>query len=111
MTTVTFDGVELKDVAPFDINLDVTTNVTVLLSGKRSVQTSTETGLMVAFECYTEDYSDITALIAKIGYKATLVIDGTSYTNCAIAGNPKPRITQRLPGKWWYSISFVRDTT
>ena len=57
----------------------------------------------------TPIFLGITALLAKIGLKATLVIDGVSYTNCAIRS--WGRLEEGPPGTWWYEVTFVRDTT
>jgi hypothetical protein len=106
--TVSFDGIELRDPAPFDLAPVVLTNETTLLSGKTAVQTTAETGLRVRLECVTQDYADVSALIAKIGQKKTLIINGTSYTNCAIKS--WNRLEENPPGTWWYEVTFVRET-
>lgn len=106
--TITFDGVELRNPAPFSIAPVVLCNETTLLSGKTAVQTTAETGLRVKFECCTQDYADVSALLAKIGQKKTLVIDGTAYTNCAIRS--WDRLEQDPGGTWWYEVTFVRET-
>jgi hypothetical protein len=107
--TITFDGVELKNPAPFSLVPLVLTSETTLLSGKTAVQTTTETGLRVRLECVTQDYADVSALLAKVGLKKTLIINGTSYTNCAIKS--WSRLEENPPGTWWYEVTFVRDTT
>jgi len=106
--TVTFDGVSLKPSAPFDLAPVVLTNETTLLSGKTAVQTTTETGFRVKFECCTQTYSDVSNLLAKIGQKKTLIIDGTSYTNCAIKS--WDRLEQDPGSNWWYTVTFTRET-
>lgn len=107
-SVITFDGIELRDPAPFNLAPVVLTNEMTLLSGKTAVQTTTETGFRVKFECCTQTYSDVSSLLAKIGTKATLVIDGTSYTNCAIKS--WDRLEQDPGGNWWYTVTFVRET-
>ncbi len=106
--TITFDGVELRNPAPFSIAPVVLCNETTLLSGKTAVQTTTETGLRVRLECVTQEYTDVSNLLAKIGTKGTLIIDGNSYTNCVIKS--WDRLEQRPIGTWWYSVTFTRDT-
>lgn len=102
-TTVTLQSPEI-----FEKDAGVITNVTVLLSGKRSVQASAETGLNLTFKCYTTTYTNISSLRALIGSAGTLNIDGTDYTNCYIS---KFCEIEWHPGKWDYTVSFVRDTT
>jgi len=106
--TITFDSIELKNPEPFGKNWGVITNQTVLLSGKRSVQVSSELAISVSFRCSTETYSDISNLRAKIGSAYSLVIDSDTYTNCYISF-----FTERewFTGKWEYEVSFVRDTS
>lgn len=106
---VTFDDVELKNPEPFDRDNNPIANQTILLSGKRSVQTTTETALSVSFKCSTETYSDISDLEAKIGLQKTLAINGTNFTKCVISGNFRKR--EWIPGKWTYEVDFVQDTT
>jgi len=106
---IVFDGIELKNPAPFDLSPTVICNERVLLSGKTAVQTTTATGFRVKFECITRDYADISALLTRIGQKGTLVINGTAYTNCAIRS--WDRLEQDPGGNWRYAVTFVRDTT
>lgn len=106
--TITFDGVELRNPAPFSLAPVVLCSETTLLSGKTAVQTTAETGLRVRLECVTQDYADVSALLAKIGTKATLIIDGVSYTNCAIRS--WGRLEEGPPGTWWYEVTLVRET-
>lgn len=106
--SITFDGVELKNASVFDDDLDVLTKVTTLLSGKRSVQASSEVGFTPKFRCYTTTYSDVTSLAAKVGSSGSLVIDSDTYTNCYISSFMRSEIA---PGKWTYEVGFVRDTT
>ena len=106
--TITFDSIELKNPQIFDKTWGAIANQTTLLSGKRSVQGSSEIALAVSFKCSTETYSDVSNLRAKIGSAHSLVIDSDTYTNCYIAS-----FTERewFPDKWEYEVSFVRDTT
>ena len=106
--TVTFDGITLSDPEPFYIRRPTLTRVVMLLSGKTSVQTSNEAGFQASFRCTTEDFSDFTAIIAKVGTLGNLVIDGTTYANCAIIGDPAA--IEILPGVWQYEVSFVQGT-
>ena len=98
----------LQDPAPFDKAAGVITNVAILLSGKRSVQSSSETGLDITFKCYTDTHSHVSGLSALIGSSGTLSIDGTGYGTCYIS---KFSERQWAVGEWEYTVSFVRDTT
>jgi len=98
----------LSNPEPFDLNAGVITNVTVLASGKRSVQTSTETAIAPTFRCLTDTYTDISGLRALIGSSGTLSIDGTNYTKCYISSFVEK---EWFPGTWEYTVSFAQDTT
>lgn len=105
---VTFDSVTLVNPEPFDRNINPIANQTILLSGKRSVQMTTETALSIIFKCSTETYSNITDLEAKIGLQKTLAINGTNFTKCVISSFRKK---EWIPGKWTYEVAFIQDTT
>ena len=105
---VTFGTVDLINPEPFDRNNNPITNQTILLSGKRSVQMTTETALSITFRCSTEAYSDITDLEDEIGEQKTLEINGTSFTKCVISSFRKK---EWIPDKWTYEVSFIQDTT
>jgi hypothetical protein len=107
-TIVTFGGVALANPAPFNEAPGVISNETLLLSGDVDVQTSPKTKFRRQFQCYTQDYSDISALVALVGQKATLIIDGISYTNCSI--HTFDKIQQVAPGVWTYDLTFTRST-
>lgn len=106
--TVTFDGVELKNPMPFTINPQVLLNDTILLSGKHSIQGSTETAITCTITGYTATESDITNLQAKIGTEGSLVVDITTYTKCSIS-----TFSSKLwaKGEWTYTVGFRQDTT
>lgn len=106
---ITFDGVELKNVAPFDLAPKINTTDTLLASGKHSVQTSTETGFAPSFDCVTQDYADITAILGKIGVIGPLVIDGVEHPKCAIRDGMS--IKQVASNVWKYTVPFVEDTS
>lgn len=104
---ITFDGVELKNPEPFDRDDDVITKETVLLSGKRSVQSTAEIGLHISFRCMSTAHTDVTNLRAKIGIKASLVIGSDTHTNCYISGFKE---REDPPGVWSYEVGFIRET-
>lgn len=105
---ITFDSLELKNPEPFERDWGVQTNETKLYSGKTAVQASAETRLAVTFKCYTETYTDISNLRAKIGAPYTLSIDGTNYTQCYITSFKEEEWSS---GKYNYEVEFVQDTT
>jgi hypothetical protein len=104
--TITFDSVELIDPEPFEQSQNISISETILLSGKRSIQSSTEKALDVKFSCITETYTDISNLKAKIGLKKTLDIDGTTYT-CYISSFSE----REGLGYWEYEVGFKEDNT
>ena len=106
--TITFTGVELKNPEPFDIDPQVQIADTILLSGKHSMQSSSETALSATIKCHTETISDVTNLRAKIGTEGSLIIDGTTYTKCHIS-SWKDILWAK--GKWEYTVGFKQETT
>jgi hypothetical protein len=109
MSSITFDGVPLVRPSFPSFDRSPITDVKVLISGKRSVQTSSELGFAVSFVCVTDTLTDISDLRAKIGAPYTLVIDGVNYTNCYIQSPWKEEKIDN--NNWKYTVSFVRDTT
>lgn len=106
--SVTFDSVTLINPEVHDLVTNVKTNEVTLISGKNSVQTSTQTYISVSFKCLTMDYTDVTNLKAKIGSKASLKIHGIPYTNCVITSFSDSQI---YPDVWEYNVSFTQDTS
>lgn len=106
--TITFDGVELKNVQEFDRAPEVRSTVTTLASGAKSIQSSSTTGFRREYHCTTTSRSDVTALLAKIGTTGTLVEDGTSYTNCQITAWLKDRT---YGDTYEYAVRIERDTS
>ena len=72
MSSVTFDSVNLVRPSFPEIERSPITKETILVSGKRSVQSSTELGFAAAFVCVTDTYANITSLRGKIGSAKTL---------------------------------------
>ena len=110
MTTVTFDDAAVSVIREDEISVSWTLTDTTLLSGKTAIQASSETKFDRTFQCYTENYSEISALLGKIGRAGTLVIDGTTYTNCYIAPPFSYKEVIKGSGKYTYTISFKRHT-
>jgi len=109
--TVSFDSVSLTNPQMQDMYYRVLTGEVTLLSGKQSVQSSSEIALTVKFICTTFVHADITDLRAKIGTKATLVIDAYSFS-CYI--NAKAFVERwswegDVP-KYEYEVEFIEHT-
>ena len=109
--TVTFDAVPLVNPQMQDMYYRVLTGDVALLSGKQSVQSSTEIALTVKFICSTFTHADVINLRAKIGTKATLDIDGDTFS-CYI--NAKAFIERRSwekgTPKYEYEVEFIEHT-
>jgi len=94
-----------------DMYYRVLTGDVTLLSGKQSVQSSTEIALTVKFICSTFTHADITNLRAKIGTNATLVIGSDSFS-CYI--NAKAFIERQTREnnviKYEYEVEFIEHT-
>jgi hypothetical protein len=83
----------------------------------------------VSLQCRSTSYSDYTAISAhagictvtpllsermhvqNTGVTTTLILAGTSYTNCAIKEITAAEVNDSMADVWDYSITFVRDTT
>ena len=104
---ITFDGVTLQNPAPFELDHNPITKGTILLSGKRSVQSTAETAISATFDCQTDSSANITALKAKIG--AVYILDwGDASCNAYISSFTEEEIH---PDLWVYKVSFEEDST
>jgi hypothetical protein len=81
-----------------------------LLSGKTYIQASSEQRFARTFECYTEDFTEISTLLGKLGSSGTLVINSDSYTSCYIVPPLRYKEVIKGSGKYTYTICFVRHT-
>ncbi|MDP2217407.1 MAG: hypothetical protein Q8J68_08985 [Methanolobus sp.] len=107
---VSFDSVALSVIKEAEITVDAPFKQTTLLSGKVYVQASPEQMFARTFECYTEDFTEISDLLGKLGSSATLVIDSESFTTCFIAPPIRYKELIKGSGKYAYNINFVRHT-
>jgi hypothetical protein len=110
MTTLTFQGVTIQVYQASDFAYDIQKKAERLYSGEVYTSISDVTSFFPrTFQCHTDLWSEITAVAALIGTYGTLIIDGTSYTNCYISsfGNIKNLIDGT--GKYSYSISFGKS--
>ena len=106
--TVTFDNVPLQNPEPVELDYQPIVNDTVLLSGKHSIQGSSETAILCTIKCHTDTYTNVSNLRAKIGAAKSLVIDGSTYTKCWISSWSE---TEWADGKWEYTVGIKQDTT
>ena len=104
---VTFDSIELKIPSPFNKTPAIQIKDTVLLSGKHSVQSSTETALSVSFSCFTDTYSNVSNLFAKVGAVYSLVIGSEAARTCYISSWSE---IEDPPGWWKYTVGFEEET-
>ncbi|TGC08132.1 hypothetical protein [Methanolobus halotolerans] len=105
-----FDGSTVSVIRETEISVDVPFKETTLLSGKVHIQASAEQRFSRTFECYTEDFSEISTLLEKLGSSGTLVIDSDSYTSCYIVPPLRYKEVIKGSGKYTYTITFVRHT-
>jgi hypothetical protein len=106
--TTTFDALELKMASKISQTHPTLTQETTLLSGKRSVQSNTNTGFTAKFSCFGT-LDDVTAMLAKVGTKGDLVIGTATHTNCYISGNIEVNESDN-PDYFTYDVSFVQET-
>ena len=103
--------------------------ITLSLASKVNMQQDNYS-MTCTFDCETTNYTEISSLIAFTGpakpkqllssyvlvvvrpgstQKQSLIINGTTYTNCVIS--EKIQITERLKlHAWKYTIKFVQST-
>lgn len=107
MTTVTFDSITLIRPSPISKMPQIQIGDTVLLSGKHSIQSSTETALSVSFSCFTDTYTDVSNLFAKVGTVYALVIGSDASRNAYISSWSE---IEDPPGWWTYTVGFKEET-
>lgn len=104
---VTFAGLTIYAWQDAEVGYTVSKNETITLTGKRFVTLSKEKSTFPrSFDCYTEDFSDISALAEKIGYFDSLTFQNQTFTDCYISGLDKIKEIVRGSGKWSFSIEF-----
>lgn len=102
-SVVSFNAIDEGD------GYDLLVKETVLLSGDLAVDASTHYHFRPAFTVIdTSTVRD--GLLALIGSSGTLVINGTSYSNCYIKSFGRAEVLPRSSYIRW-PISFVRETT
>lgn len=105
--TVTFASVSLPHplIKP---GTKVQTNSARLTSGKMKYQTSTSTDPSWKVTCLCTS-AERAAIIALIGTVGSLVIDGTTYTDCLIKSWDKD--DEINPVTWQIGFTLVQDTS
>lgn len=104
--TVTFDSLTLAEpkVKP---TVSPRVKETELVSGETKVTVSTKTKTAWQISCIATT-AEKTALLAKVGYKKSLVIGSTTYTNCVIKSWKEDELN---PDTFDLTLTFVQDTT
>ncbi len=104
---VAFTGLQVSAYQEYEKNYSITTREVQLYKGDIFGAISPVTrDFPRAFDCFTEDYSEISNLVSKIGTFGELVIGNTTYQNCYIAEFGAIREIIRGSGKYTYSIKF-----
>lgn len=107
MTTITFAGLTIYAYNQADISYDVQVSETVALTGDLVVALSSKTRAFPrSFDCYTEDYTDISSIAAKIGVFDTLTVGSVSFSDCYISGFEGIKEAIKNSGKWKFSLKF-----
>jgi len=107
--TTTFGGVTLPYASKIGEENDVLIKETVLLSGKRSIQTNPNAGLGTKYQCLGT-WAQYTAIRSMIGSSGSLVTEaGETYTKCYIS-SLMVRETDG-PGDYQFEVGFRQDTT
>jgi hypothetical protein len=106
--TVTFNGVELKKASKISHTHPTLTTDTVVLIGKHSIQSNTNTGFEAKFSCFGT-MADVNLILAEVGGKHDLVVGLTTYTNCYISGQIQVNESDN-PDYFTYELAFVQET-
>lgn len=105
--SVTFDSLTLNE-AHVTPQPKPRVNEAELVSGKTKLTVSTNVKNSWQISCITESSAEYTALLAKITTKASLVVDGTTHTNCAMKSWKEKELN---PNTKEITMQFVQDTT
>lgn len=110
MITLTFKGITIDCYQDPKLSYSVDGDENTLLSGDRQVSLGTKVhSFPRSYECYTESFSVITALINVMGQHGTLSVNSVNFSNCYIypdAGISDIREVVSGSGKWTYTIKF-----
>jgi len=109
--TVTFDTVTLMNASPDEPAFAIRATERILIDGKSKVVSAANYGRRFRFTCMTEDFGDITDLLAKVGAPYTLTIHGTAYTNSYLSNQVQVRAVPGNLSAWTYTCELIQDTT
>jgi hypothetical protein len=109
-----FGAVELVEAGKMEGSFPTLTKSRILHGGKLAVQFSTNYGVNITVRCRGA-WSDVVAILGKIGVLDTLTIEGAAFTNCCIDGTPEFKETEGrdiVTGaiQFDYTVKFVRKT-
>ena len=105
--SVTFDSVALKE-AHVTPQPKPRVNEAELVSGKTKLTVSENVKNSWQISCITESAAEYTALLAKIATKASLTINGTTHTKCAMKSWKEKELN---PNTIEITMQVVQDTT
>mgnify|MGYP000924045155 CR=1 FL=1 len=107
--SVTFAGFPVSAYQDSEINYQITANEVQLYNGEIFGTLSPITqNFPRSFDCYTEDYTEISNLAGKIGTFGELVIGGESFSNCYISSLGSIKEVWRGSGHYTYTIKFSK---
>ena len=107
--SVTFAGLPVSAYQDSEINYVIVAKEVQLYKGDYFAALSQKTRTFPrSFDCYTEDYTEISNLAKKIGTFETLTIEGENFSDCYISDL---ELSRKLSGirKFTYSIKFSRS--
>jgi len=102
----TFSGVSLPH-AKYEVQTKPIVQKARLISAKMKLQTTTEVDYIIPIICLCTA-AEKTNIIALIGTFATLILDGTEYTNCVIQSYKSKEIS---PIYHEVNLTFWKDTS
>lgn len=110
MIAILFKGVTIDCYQDPALSYSVDSDIKKLLSGLKHVSMgSIVDSFPRSYECYTESFSTISALMDVMGQHGTLTVDNVNFLNCYIypdAGISDIKEVVRGSGKWKYTIKF-----
>jgi len=106
---VTFADLQVSAYQEYEKNYSITAREVQLYKGDLFGAISPVTrDFPRSFDCYTEDYTEISNLADAIGTFGTLVIEGESFPDCYISDLGAIKEIVRGSGKFTYSIKFSK---
>jgi hypothetical protein len=106
---IIFDGHKMREVSAETPTFSPRISAITLLNGDTHIQTEEgKFGVSLAFSGVVEDWSDIVAISAKLGFKGTLISPEYTFSNCAISSFSSSKV-RGSGSKYKYEISFVKE--